>query len=124
MAWRYSTGASRAILAGNFHSVAHKGTGEAQIAERMDGIRELRLIRLKTYPAGDLDVCMVGAPDAADNATVRRVGLLCLGPLDSKRPDSTFSIPASLDLQRYRAVTIWSRSYSVNFTTAALAEQP
>ncbi len=81
MARRFFTRASRVILAGNFHSVAHKGTGEAQIAERMDGTRELRLIRLKTYPAGDLDVCMVGAPDAEDNATVRKSGKLQTAPV-------------------------------------------
>ena len=118
VAWKLSA-RERVLLAGSFHSVAHKGTGSAQIVQLSDGHRQLRLIEAKTYPSSDLDVCLIAAPDAEDNDTVREAGVICLGSFGSL---NSYPVPASLDLNRYRAVTIWSRSYQVNFTTAPLGE--
>ncbi len=122
IALRSSANRERTRLVGSFHSVAHKGAGTARIVERSDGTRLLELVWLKTYPAADLEVCMVNAPDAEDNATVREAGFYCLGALDQKQSNQIYPIPTDLDLNRYRAVTIWSTSYQVNFTTAPLAE--
>jgi len=111
-------GGERILLSGSFHSVAHKGTGSAVIAELPHGRRILRLIQAKTYPANDLEVCMIAAPDAEDTETVRQAGFRCLGSFG--RTD--FDVPPDLDLNVYRAVAIWSRSYALNFTTAPLAK--
>jgi hypothetical protein len=116
IAWRLS-GKEKVLLAGSFHSVAHKGSGTAQIVQLSDGRLMLRLIQPKTYPSSNLDVCLIGAPDAEDNDTARDAGLICVG---SFRSSASYSLPASTDLVRYRAVTIWDHSYQVNFTTAPL----
>jgi len=106
----------RIIMTGSFHSVAHKGAGRAVIAERRGGIRVLHLIQAKTYPAKDLEVCLAAAPDAEDNETVRNAGFRCLGSFGP----ASFELPREIDLNMYRSVVLWSRSYGVNFTTAPL----
>jgi hypothetical protein len=116
IAWKLSA-RERVLMAGSFHSVAHKGAGTAQVVQFDNGRRVLRLIQAKTYPSNDLDVCLIAAPDAEDNDTVRQAGFVCLGSFGNLRP---FPVPASIDLSRYRAVTIWNRAYNVNFTTAPL----
>jgi hypothetical protein len=108
----------RVLLSGSFHSVVHKGAGEARVVAGADGRRILRLGGVKTYPGNDLQVCLVGAPDAEDNDTVRQAGFECLGKFAAT---GSYELPAGLDLKKYRAVTIWSRDSQVNFTTAPLA---
>jgi Electron transfer DM13 len=121
-AWTVVNNRERVVLAGSFHSVAHKGTGDVRVVALPNGSRILRLVDVKTYPATDLEVCLVGAPDAEDNDTVLKSGLICFGGFDPRVSRRAYSVPARVDLQRYRAVTIWSRAYQVNFTTAPLSK--
>jgi hypothetical protein len=65
-------------------------------------------------------VYLVAANDAADSATVTRAGFVELGPLKGNIGDQNYELPASVDLERYRAVTIWCKRFSVNFATAPL----
>lgn len=120
LVWTLLGGKERVLLKGNFHSVAHKGSGEARIVEIMGQGRVLRLLDFQTYPAPDLQVCLFAAPDAEDNETVRRSGPVCLGGVDARAGYHAYAVPAALDLTRYRAVSIWSLGYQVNFTSAAL----
>lgn len=120
LAWTHLGSRERVLLAGNFHSVAHKGTGEARLVSVSGGRRVLRLLGVKTYPGSDLDVCLIGAADAEDNETALQAGLVCVGHYDPKAAFVSYNLPESLDAGRYRAVTIWSRTYQVNFTTAPL----
>jgi hypothetical protein len=120
LAWSAWGNPERQLLAGDFHSVAHKGTGEVRVVQLADGRRVLRLAGVKTYPGQDLQVCLVAAPDAEDNETVRQAGAVCVGKFGAGVVSSTYELPAAVNLARYRAVTIWSREYGVNFTTAPL----
>lgn len=122
LAWTVLGGRERVLLSGNFHSVAHKGSGEARVVMTR-GQRFLRLLDIRTYPASDLQVCLVAAPDAEDNDTVKQAGFACLGGYNPKDAFVAYAVPAGVDLERYRSVTVWSRSYEVNFTTAPLAER-
>jgi hypothetical protein len=44
-----------------------------------------------------------------------------LGALKGNQGDQNYDVPESVDLGKYRAVTIWCRRFSVNFATAPLA---
>jgi len=121
VAWALYGGRETILLRGSFHSVAHKGSGEARVVTAGRGGRVLRLLDLKTYPGEDLEVCLVGAPDAEDNDTVRDSQPVCLGAYQARTAYESYAVPATVDLERYRAVAIWSRSLRVNFTTAPLA---
>jgi hypothetical protein len=115
---------SKSLAAGRFHNVAHKGAGLAEVFETADGRRVLRLSDFSTAAAPGLSVLLVAAPDARENETVRRSESIRLGPLAACEGDQEYEVPPDADLTRFRAVTIWSDKYGVNFTTAPLAVRP
>ncbi len=117
-----STGAtvSGTLLSGQFHSVAHETKGAATVHDLGGGKRLLRLTEFSTSNGPDVRVYLVAAADAADNETVTKAGFVELGKLKGTEGDQNYEIPADLDLDKYRAVTIWCRRFSVNFATAPL----
>jgi hypothetical protein len=108
------------LLTGRFHSVAHETKGSATVHRLPDGRRVLRLTEFVTSNGPDVRVYLVAAPDASDNATVKQAGFVELGKLKGTEGDQNYEVPADLDLNKYRAVTIWCRRFSVNFATAPL----
>jgi hypothetical protein len=114
------SGTPAALLAGSFHSVAHETNGTATVHRLAGGARVLRLTEFVTSNGPDVRVYLVAAADAADDATVKKAGFVELGKLKGNQGDQNYDIPADLDLDKYRAVTIWCRRFSVNFGTAPL----
>ena len=108
------------LLSGPFHSVAHETRGTAAVHELGAGRRVLRLTDFATSNGPDVRVYLVAAPDASDNETVTKAGFVELGKLKGTEGDQNYDIPADLDLEKYRAVTIWCRRFSVNVATAPL----
>lgn len=113
--------APSALARGAFHSVAHETRGTATILDVGSGKRILRLTDFSTSNGPDVRVYLVAAPDASDNETVSRAGFVELGALKGNQGDQNYEVPASVDLGKYRAVTIWCYRFSVNFATAPLA---
>jgi hypothetical protein len=109
-----------AVATGSFHSNAHETKGMAAIFRRADGSRILRLSSFETSNGPDVRVYLVAAPDVNDDATVKRAGFVELGKLKGNKGDQNYDIPASVDLAKYQAVTIWCARFSVNFGTAPL----
>jgi Electron transfer DM13 len=109
-----------AIAVGAFHSNAHETKGSATVYRRPDGTRLLRLATFETSNGPDLRVYLVAAADVNDEATVTRAGFIELGTLKGNKGDQNYEIPASVDLGKYRSVTIWCKRFSVNFGTAPL----
>jgi hypothetical protein len=110
----------RVVSRGSFHSVAHKGSGEARVVVDAGGRHILKLLRVKTYPSAELEVCLVAAPDAEDNDTVLRSGFACVGEFRTKAELLAYPLPPWFQPRLHRAVTIWNRGFGVNFTTAPL----
>ena len=108
-----------ALVAGSFHSVAHETRGTATVLE-VDGKRLLRLTDFATSNGPDVRVYLIAAGDASDNETVTRAGFVELGKLKGNQGDQNYDVPAGLDLNQYRAVTIWCARFGVNFATAPL----
>jgi hypothetical protein len=108
------------LASGQFHQVAHKGEGVAMVYQYPNGQRVLRLAGLRTGAGANLQVCLIAAPDAFENETVERSGFITLGDLQKIEGDQSYPMPKEIDLNRYRAVTIWNRKYRVNYTTAPL----
>jgi hypothetical protein len=111
---------ARALLGGKFNSVAHETRGSATIYRLDDGRRVLRLSEFATSNGPDVRVYLVAAPNASDAETVKEAGFVEVGKLKGTDGDQNYDVPADLDLDRYRAVTIWCRRFSVNFGTAPL----
>ncbi len=112
--------ASTPLLSGSFHSVAHETMGTASVHQLADGARVLRLDNFMTSNGPDVRVYLVAAEDASDSDTVKNAGFVELGKLKGTEGAQNYDIPADVDLERYRAVTIWCARFGVNFGTAPL----
>jgi hypothetical protein len=108
-----------ALAMGAFASLAHETTGMATIVEFDDGSRFLRIEDLETLSGPDLRVYLSRAPadgpqDALDDVFVD------LGGLKGNQGDQNYEIPADVDLDDVRSVSIWCRRFSVGFGVAPL----
>ncbi|HMN94839.1 MAG TPA: DM13 domain-containing protein [Phycisphaerales bacterium] len=112
------------VAGGAFRGVAHATRGEAAIHALRDGSRILRLTEFETSNGPDLRVLLVAADDAPDHDTVRTAGAgsgwVELGRLKGNIGDQNYEVPSSVDLDKYRTVTIWCHRFSVNFGSAPL----
>jgi len=115
---------SAVVASGQFHGVAHETSGLATIHRLPDGRQVLRFTNFATSNGPDVNVYLVAAADARDNATVPSAGFISLGPIKGNVGDQNYDLPEGIDLNKYRAVTIWCRRFAVNFGTAPLAPPP
>ena len=111
---------AKTVATGMFHGVHHETKGEASILRLADGKQLLRLTHFETSNGPDVRVYLVAAPDAMDNATVTSAGFIEIAPLKGNIGDQNYDIPSSIDLSKYRTVTIWCRRFGVNFGSAPL----
>lgn len=111
----------KAIASGRFHQVAHRGAGLVTIYQLADKKLLLHLTGFRTDNGRDLQVLLIAAPDAFENETVEKSEYVSVGPLQKSEGDQSYQLPDDLELNKYRAVTIWSLKYRVNFITAPLA---
>jgi Electron transfer DM13 len=109
------------LAQGVFHSNAHETIGNATILSLGDGRRVLRLTNFSTSNGPDVRVVLVAAHDVTDDKTVDRVGYVELGVMKGNKGDQNYELPATVDLERFRTVTIWCKRFSVNFGSAPLA---
>ena len=105
---------------GGFHGVAHETKGTATVYRLPDGKRVLRFTNFETSNGPDVNVYLVAANDANDNDTVTNAGFVSLGPIRGNQGDQNYELPENLDLNQYRAVTVWCKRFGVNFGTAPL----
>ncbi len=110
------------LAGGRFHTNAHKTHGLATIYRLPDGRRVLRLTEFATSNGPDVRVYLVAAGDVQSEEAAKQAGFVDLGALKGNIGDQNYDVPAGLDLNRYRAVSIWCRRFSVNFGAAPLAE--
>jgi hypothetical protein len=111
-----------ALVKGAFHSNAHETKGSATIYRQADGSRILRLADFSTSDGPDVHLYLVAATDVQKDAIVKQAGFIDLGSLKATQGNQNYTIPADVDLAKYRAATIWCKRFSVNFGTAPLAD--
>jgi hypothetical protein len=114
-------GVAQVLASGTFHSVAHESAGQAAILQLGDGRRVLRFTNFRTSNGPDVRVYLLAATDASDSDTVKKAGFVEVGNLKGNIGDQNYEIGPDLDLNKYRAVTIWCKRFSVNFATAPLS---
>jgi hypothetical protein len=117
-----SDGSPVALSQGEFHTGAHKTEGKATIY-KLGGKRVLRLTNFETSNGPDVHVYLVQANDVKDNATVKNSHFIDLGSIKGTKGDQNYDVPADVDLNTHKAVTIWCKRFGVNFGTAPLAPQ-
>jgi hypothetical protein len=110
------------VSSGEFHAVAHPGTGDAIVYRMEDGSQVLRLENLDIFNGPDLYVYAVAADDANDSDTVLDAGFINLGPLKGNQGNQTYELPTGFDPAKYRSISVWCQRFSVNFATAPLLD--
>jgi len=113
----------KTVASGRFHGVAHESRGIATVYQVPGGMRVLRLTEFETSNGPELQLYLVAAADAGDSDTVKKAGFISLGTLKGNKGDQNYDVPATVDLAKYRAVTVWCKRFSVNFATAPLTPQ-
>jgi hypothetical protein len=112
------------LVSGQFYSILHPTAGTATIYRMGDGTRVLRFTGFSTSNGPDVHVYIVASDDAKDVATVEKAGFIDLGVIKGNIGDQNYTLGDDLDLDKYRAVSIWCKRFSVNFGAAALRPAP
>ncbi len=110
------------MASGEFHPVAHKGSGTVAIYRSRQGLVLEMLLQTSFRP--DLVLYLTDAQDAHDNETVKNATRLVVGPVRDTAGRQTFLMDPGVEVGRYRSATVWSAKYGVNFTTAPLVLYP
>ena len=109
-----------AITRGNFKSLAHETKGTASIYALGDGKRTLRLTGFETSNGPDVHVYLTAAEVEKGSYAIKDAGFIDLGSMKGNKGDQNYEIPADVDLNKYKIVTIWCARFGVNFGQAAL----
>lgn len=109
------------VAMGAFHSNAHDTKGKATVLRLADGRMVLRLTDFATSNGPDVRVYLVAANDVNDNKTPKTAGFIDLGSLKGNIGDQNYEIAPTVDLSKFRAVSIWCKRFSVNFGSAPLS---
>jgi len=111
---------SKVLAKGEFHKVEKAGKGTATVYILADGKRILRLTGFETDNGPDLHVRLIAADDAIDTASAGKAEFVELGKLKGNKGNQNYDLPESVDLGKYRVVSIWCNRFSVNFAAAPL----
>lgn len=107
------------LVTGSFSGQSgHSGSGKAAVVRLPSGERKLTFSRFDVDPgAGRLRVELVpGTPRSDDEVReVKRVA-----SLKGTRGNQQYTIPAGIDLRRYRTVVIWCAPFSTRIAQASL----
>lgn len=114
------TNSPTVLFEGEFHGVAHDANGTAQVYSLGNKKRVLRFTNFKVSNGPDVVVYLIALDDANDSKTVKDAEFIMLGELKGNIGDQNYDVPEDVDLNKYRAVTIWCRRFGVNFATAPL----
>lgn len=109
----------RTLASGTFTSFEHDTNGQAKVIDLGGGKRILRFEDFSTSNGPDVRVYLSAAPATSDGDRFddRYVEL---GELKGNIGNQNYTIPASLNLDRYRSAVVWCKRFSVAFGAAAL----
>jgi hypothetical protein len=114
---------NRILATGNFVSHEHTTAGAAQIVRLADGRHQLVLHDLDTSNGPDLRVWLTDQPVLAGTAGWRVFddgAWTELARLKGNQGDQVYEIPAAVDLNGVRSVSIWCKRFAVSFGAAEL----
>jgi hypothetical protein len=111
------------ITKGTFKSLAHETKGSAVIYQLADGKRTLRLTEFETSNGPDVHVYLTAAEVEKGSDAIKEAGFIDLGSMKGNKGDQNYDIPAGVDLNKYKNVTIWCARFGVNFGEAQLMGQ-
>jgi hypothetical protein len=112
-----SAAESQPIFTGRLEGRAHPTSGRATIYKSPDGNRYLRLTDFATSNGPDVHVVLARSDDQGLQQEIVKGGLddVELGPLKGNQGDQNYDLPASTDLNKYRAVVVYCERFQAVF---------
>jgi hypothetical protein len=112
------------VASGSLVGLAHETSGTVKILQTKDGSRFLRIENLATSNGPDLRIYLVEGNDGTKDELIKAGKFVDLGALKGNVGNQNYSIPKDVDLERFKAMSIWCRRFSVNFAAARLEPVP
>jgi len=111
-----------ALYTGKLEGKIHQTSGRATIYKSTDGREYLRLSDFTTSNGPDVHVLLVRAEDKVLGGEIVKGDLdgVELGALKGNQGDQNYDLPASVDLTKYQAVTIYCERFHAIFGVARL----
>src|SRR5437016_13505270 len=111
-----------ALYTGKLEGKVHQTSGRATIYKSADGKEYLRLSDFTTSNGPDVHVRLVRAEDRALDQEIVKGDFdnVELGILKGNQGDQNYDLPASVDLNKYRAVAIYCERFHAIFGVARL----
>jgi hypothetical protein len=106
------------VRRGQFLSLEHQSSGNAQIIQHADGRRWLRLDPFSTSLGPDLVVIL--SPKRPDGWFGYDAGHVVLGAMKGNRGAQNYELPSDLDLSKFASVVIWCQRFHTGFAAAEL----
>ena len=112
------------LYTGRLEGKAHQTSGRATIYKTPDGKQYLRLTDFTTSNGPDVHVVLARGDDKGlDHELVKgELDIVELGLLKGNQGDQNYDLPASVDLTRYNAVTIYCERFHAVFGVARLEQ--
>jgi hypothetical protein len=111
------------VRKGTFVSHEHDTTGAARLVRNGDGTHQLELVGLDTSDGPDLRVWLTDqeAITGSEAWSVFDDGRhVELGRLKGNHGNQVYPVPADVELDAYRSISIWCKRFSVSFGAALL----
>lgn len=99
----------------------HRAEGQATVYRLPDGQRLLRFQDFKSANGPGLYVYLSGHPMPRDNQQFHTAGAVEIAPLKANIGNQNYTLPADLDLSRFKSVVIYCKPFGVVFSTAELS---
>lgn len=104
------------VATGSFAPLSHPGSGTATVVKLANGEHKLTLTDFETDNGPDLRVYLSTEDPAAGGLG----DFEDLGALKGNVGNQQYDIPGGVDVERFAAVVVWCRAFSVGFTSASL----
>ncbi|MGH2794497.1 MAG: DM13 domain-containing protein [Actinomycetota bacterium] len=110
------------LSTGRFRDLEHPTSGVAKIVRLADGSRVVRLEDFRTSSGPDVVVWLSSIPATEDDWHAYDDGTFVnLGALKGNVGSQNYTIPANVDIAKYRSVVIWCRRFTVGFGAAPIS---
>ena len=112
----------RPLYTGRLEGKAHPTSGRATIYEASDGARYLRLSDFMTSNGPDVHVVLARGDDSDLGREIVKGDLdhVELGRIKGNQGDQNYSLPASVDLEKYNAAVIFCERFHAIFGLARM----
>jgi hypothetical protein len=110
------------LFTGRLEGKAHQTSGRATIYKSPDGKLYLRLTDFATSNGPDVHIVLARSDDKGLEQEIIKGGLdsVELGPLKGNQGDQNYDLPASTDLNNYRAAVVYCERFHAVFGLARL----